>query len=1085
MFRYINIVWLNIFFLQIFTSILSSQTSELNFDKLTIAIPHCVIQDRYGFIWIGSQEGLIRYDGYNLKKYRNIPFDSTSLSATWIKTLAEDKAGNLWVGTYGGGLNYFDQKRECFTHFNLGSEDDSTISAKLITKIIVNEDGSLWIGTMEYGLFYARADSSGTLKFVHFDLTENPSQNGAEKKIWILDLFKDDRNCLWIGTQAQGLKKLDINTGKITHFTNDPNDPFSINHNAVSALCGDSLDNIWIGTGEETLGSGGGLDVYERESGQFRHFRNDSASVIPDRIYPLLIDRRGMLWMGASEMGITSISVSELLNNEKPDFRHLKQHQLWGIQSIYEDHLGNIWFAQFGRNLYKYDPHQNPITWYHRDKSASNTMSSSGIECVYIDRLQNIWFGHHNTGLDKYDPKTSLYTNYLPRPNDPSYLNAEWITGVREDKSGFLWISTLSHGLYRFYPLQEIFQRCHLSRSGGTDSLDSDLIYLMLLSQTGQLWLSTMDKGLIIFDPASNRSRHIDLTPSNPGGEKIISMFEDRDRTVWLGTIDAGFYGVEMINDEIQNIQHYVHNPADRNSLSYNNILDLIRPTVVDTNALWIASGMGVNRFDLLTKSFTHFFEEDGIPHNMALKVLEDNQGNIWISCAIGIARYDIRTGQWKNYGKSNGLPFETFGGARHNTAKDADGRLYFSGSSGTLAFLPEKMKDNPVIPPVKLTDFSIFHENIKLDTAIQFKKTITLSHYQNVFSFEFAALNYTNPEKNQYAYKMEGFIDEWINIGNERRVSFTNLDPGRFIFRVRGSNNHGVWNNEGASIRIIITPPWWRTGWAYFVYTFLFGAFLVGTVRFEVRRRQHKLELQLQREQEMRKLEEAEHRAIVAELEHKTAEVQREAEKEQMRSRIASDLHDEIGGNLSSIALIGQVLQEKLRPKPPLKKKLQEIPHIARLTAESMRDIVWFINPENDDIDKLLAKIRETANLMLDTIDFSFTIPDEGISLETDLDFRRNLYLIYKECLQNIVKHSRAQRVEIEMRQDNHCLRLKVMDNGVGFDTSRKYNGNGLKNLRRRAQEMGGQLVIVSGEGEGCSIELMVKLNLDNDGIN
>jgi signal transduction histidine kinase/ligand-binding sensor domain-containing protein len=1075
MLKCFKFLFLNLILLQLFSSSTQSQTIEPKFDKLTIAIPHCILQDINGFIWIGSQEGLIRYDGYDLKKYRNIPYDSTSLSSTWIKTLAEDKAGNLWVGTYGGGLNYFDQRTERFTHFNLVSEEDSTISAKLITKIIANEDGSLWLATMECGLFYAKFDSSGTLKFVHFDLTENPSQNGPEKSIWVLDLYRDDNNCLWIGTKTHGLKKLEIDMRKITHFTHDPNNPYSISHNAVSALCGDSLGNIWIGTGEETLGSGGGLDVYDRASGQFRHFRNDSAGVIPDRIYPLLIDRRGMLWMGSSERGITSISASELLNNDIPNFRHLKQHHLWGIQSIYEDHLGNIWFAQFGRNLYKYDPQQNPVTWYHREKGSSNTMSSSGIECIYIDRLQNIWFGHHNTGMDKYDPKTGLYTNYLPRLNDPSYLNAEWITGVREDESGFFWISTLSHGLYRFYPQKEIFQRCHLSGPGDTDGLDSDLIYLMLLSQTGRLWLSTMDKGLILFDPANNSSRHIDINPNNPGGEKIISMFEDKDGTVWLGTIDDGFYGVKMVNDEIQNVQHYVHNPADRNSLSYNNILDLIRPTVVDTNALWLASGMGVNRYDLLTKSFTHFFEEDGIPHNMVLKVLEDNQGNIWISCAIGIGRYDIRTGQWKNYGISNGLPFETFGGARHNTAKGSDGQLYFSGSSGTLAFFPEKMKDNPIVPPVRLTDFSIYHESIKLDTSIQFKKTITLSHHQNVFTIEFAALNYTNPEKNQYAYKMEGFIDDWIDIGNERQVSFTNLDPGKYIFRVKGSNNHGVWNTEGASIRVIITPPWWQTDWAYFVYTLLLGTLLFGTVRFELQRRQRKLERQLQREQELRKLEEAEHRAIVAELERKTAEARKEAEKEQMRSRIASDLHDEIGSNLSSIALIGQVLQEKLKVSRRMRERLQEIPRISRLTAESMRDIVWFINPENDDWDKFLAKMRETANMMLEIQDFTFSVPEGGITLERDLNFRRNLYLIYKECLQNIIKHSRAQKVEIELRQKDNSLILRVGDDGVGFDSGREYSGNGLKNLRRRAGDIGGKLKIVSEAGQGTTVTLTV----------
>jgi signal transduction histidine kinase len=241
------------------------------------------------------------------------------------------------------------------------------------------------------------------------------------------------------------------------------------------------------------------------------------------------------------------------------------------------------------------------------------------------------------------------------------------------------------------------------------------------------------------------------------------------------------------------------------------------------------------------------------------------------------------------------------------------------------------------------------------------------------------------------------------------------------------------------------------------------------------LQRRQRKLERQLQREQELRKLQEAEHRAIVAELERKTAEAQKEAEKEQMRIRIASDLHDEIGSNLSSIALIGQVLLEKVKVSQRMKERLQEIPRIARVTAESMRDIVWFINPENDDWDKFLAKMRETANQMLEMQEFTFNVLERGITLETDLNFRRNLYLIYKECLQNIIKHSRAQKVEIELRQKDNSLILRVGDDGVGFDTGREYSGNGLKNLRRRAADIGGKLEIISEIGEGTTVTLKV----------
>jgi signal transduction histidine kinase len=483
-----------------------------------------------------------------------------------------------------------------------------------------------------------------------------------------------------------------------------------------------------------------------------------------------------------------------------------------------------------------------------------------------------------------------------------------------------------------------------------------------------------------------------------------------------------------------------------------------------------------MNRFDLKTKSFTHFFEKDGIPDNYVLQVQEDNSGNIWITCSIGLAKYDIKTRLWKSYSIADGMPFENFGGCRQNNAKGPDGKLYFSGGSGTIGFYPDQIKDNSFIPPIVITDFKIFHENVNLDTSIIFKKTITLSHDQNVFSFEFAALNYTNPVKNQYAYKMEGFHDDWIYTGNEHKASFTNLDPGEYIFRVKGSNNHGVWNEEGTSISIIIIPPWWATTWAYLVYASLFVAILFFGLQFEIRRRQHKIEAQIQKDKELRKLKETEHRAIVAELQSKAAEAEKEKEKEQMRSRIASDLHDEIGSNLSSIDLMGQVLHSKLTGTDQDKKKLRDISQIARMTAESMREIIWFVNPKNDSMEKLIVKMRDTANLMLNSIDFTFEAPGDVFPKETDINFKRNFYLIFKESLQNIIKHSEAKKVRIQILANQNCIRLYIKDNGIGFDTSFDSGGQGLKNIKQRAEDIDSIVEIKSDKNKGTEIILTKK---------
>lgn len=1033
---------IRIFFLAIFITLPSiGQSLEPKFDQLTMAIPNCVLQDSNGFIWIGAQEGLIRYDGYKLKKYRNIPFDSTSLSANFVNALAEDKYGNLWVGTFGGGLNYFDQRTERFTSFKLKSKDDSTISSYSISKIITNRDGSLWIGTMDCGLFYVKIDDSVKLKFIHYNLKDNYHQKDSTEKIWITDLYMDNPECLWIGTKTNGLKKLNTATGEITHYIHDPNNPKSLSHNSVSSICVDSLGNIWIGTGAETIKDGGGLNMFNRQTQQFIHFRhnpNDPNSLFSDKVYPILIDSKGVLWMGfPPNKGIASIPVSELLNNKKPDFNLSHRYQLNFIKSMYEDRVGNIWFAQFSWRLYKYDQQSNPFLWFHRDEKKSNTMSSSGVTCIYIDRSQNIWFGHQTSGLDKYNPRTGLYTNYLPHKNDHNSLNSEWITGIYEDEDGFLWISTMTNGIYRMNPQKETFQR-YGSKVGELDELKNVIYYMILLSKTGKLWISAMGKGLILFDPLKNNVRHIDINSNKIEDEKVICMFEDQDGTIWIGTNEEGLYGIHIKNDHIGKVQHYIHNPTNLNSLSYNSVSDVIRPIVVDTNALWIATDNGLNRFDLQTQSFSHFFEKDGIPDNYVLKVLEDNQGNIWIACAIGIGRYDIKTRKWKSYGIGDGMPFETFGGARQNTAKSRDGQLFFSGGSGTIGFYPEQIKDNPIIPPVRLTDFKIFHESVKLDTAIQFKRTITLSHDQNAFSFEFAALNFTSPEKNKYAYKMEGFHDNWIYIGNERTANFTNLDAGEYIFRVKGSNNHGIWNETGASIVLIITPPWWATWW----FRAIMFITILGIVYSIYRYRLNKA-----------------------------------LEMERLRVQIASDLHDDIGSALTKIAVHSEIIGTTTE-KSKVVISSQKIGNMSREIITTLSDVVWSIDSRNDTVGDLIDRMRDFLETVFPAGSIHIDFQTQGLHFEQKITqtLRQNIYLIFKEAVNNAAKHSGADEIKISLINGDGKFRMEILDNGTGIETVEKHSGHhGIENMEMRAKRINGNLSINNLE-RGTSVTLIAK---------
>lgn len=1032
-------------------------------------------QDSFGFLWVSSFEGLFRYDGYTLKKYSNIPFDSTSLSYNWVFSIVEDKKGNLWVGTMGGGLNYFDRRSETFTPYNSTTLEGMSNS---IGKIIVNEDGSLWLGTGTHGLIKFNIEPAGNARFTSYPVTDKLIDNKFTSNNTILDLHKDKEGLIWIATAMEGLIRFNPETGEMIKFKYDPENPKSISSNVVSCICEDDSGNLWLGTGHTEFppGHGEGLNMFDRKTGAFKHFKHDPKnenSLCSNTISSLLIDHNGIMWIGTWDNYLNSVPVRDLITNENPRFKHYTHLSQDMVISLYEDRFYNIWIGVFGLELYKIDYQKNHFDFYSRTDEYPASLSHSGVTALCVDHLGRIWFGG-TRGVDCYDPHTGQYRHYHPLPETKAGYDWDSIVAIAEDDRGDLWIATRNSGIIILNPRTDAVKYLKHRADETVGLLDNAIRYL-LKRPNGDFWIATAQSTIQLYQKETGKFYNYNLDSENQTFLWVLALCEDKDGVLWIGTASNGMYSLRVEDYKMVSVEHYRHDPQDRNSVSNIEVQDILQPQVVDTTGLWLATMIGLNRFDLKTRKFTHFFQKDGLASDLVMRILEDKKGNLWCAVFGGLSVYDIRTGKIKSYSQGDGMPFTDYSNLGRNAAKGPDGKLYFSGISGTLGFNPEEMRDNPNIPPVILTDFKMFGKSVKLDTAIQFKKQIRVTFADNVFSFEFAALNFTNPEKNQYAYKMEGFIDEWIDTGNERRVGFTNLDPGKYFFRVKGSNNHGLWNEEGTSIRVVILPPWWRTIWAYIGYTVLIGTLLFGTVRFELQRRQRKLELQLQREHELRQLQQAEHRAVVAELKRKTAEARREAEKEHIRSRIASDLHDEIGSNLSSIALIGQVLQEKVKFPRQIRERLQEIPQIARLTAESMRDIVWFINPENDDWEKLLVKMRETVNMMLEMYDFNFNIPEEGITLEVDLNFRRNLFLIYKECLQNVIKHSRAQTVQIELRQENSGLILRVADDGVGFDSDREYSGDGLKNIRRRATDIGGKLKIFSEAGKGTTVTLTV----------
>lgn len=1074
-------IFVAVFFLvsHIITKTFSQDIKQIvtNPNQIPAVIPNCIIQDSYGFIWIGDQEGLLRYDGHTTKRYKNIPFDTTSLSSNYIVDIEEDSISNLWIATHGGGLNYFDQKTEKFTHYLHDPQALASLGSNKLTKIILNENGSLWIGTIGNGFTYISWDSTGAPKFRQF----NNQLLSPEVPVYsILDMYKDNHGFLWIASAGFGLQRLEISTGKIKNYTHDPENPNSISDNFVSSICEDDSGSLWIGTGFRFSKSGSGLNRFDLNTEIFTHYRHqpdNPNSLSSDIIYSLMIDRDNGFWIGTSRTGINYIALSELYNNENPKFRKFENGT---INSIYEDHLGNVWICPWNFYVYKYDYRQNPFVYFKHKVNNPNSLSHSSAHCLFLDKTYNLWVGHGKNGITVYNLRSKNYRFLKHDPDNSNSISENFVKAICDDNKGNIWIGTANSGIDIYNPKTKKFNHIKANPNDST-ALYSNLIQNMLKRTNGDIWIAFNTGELQLYDSERNRFNTYNFDPGREKVETISGLCEDNSGKLWIATKNNGLYGIKINERKISNVDHFTYNVKDTLGLNNKNINDIIPDQKQDT--LWLATNGGLNRFDLNSEKFSHITERDGLPTTFVLTLLQDNLGRIWMTTTDGMSRYNPSTGKIINYDKADGLPHTRFGAGTKRNVKTVGDTLFFGGG-GVIGFNRKKIIDNPNIPPVMITAFKMNNKYMQLDTAIQFKRKIVLNYQQNYFSFEFSALNYTNPAKNKFKYKMQGFHDDWIPAGIERTASFTNLDPGKYIFIVKGSNNHGVWNEKGTSITIIITPPWWRTTFAYFSYILLL---VFGAVYWRItdkKKQRKKTEEKIQKEKEKAKLKETELRAFAAELQAKAAEhqarsmeAQTEIEKEQMRSRIASDLHDEIGSNLSSIALISQTLQKKLNPQPKEKKFLQNINQISKMTAESMRDIIWFINPENDDFSRLIIKMRETANIMLGEIDFSFNSQSKIFSFEPDLNFKRNLFLVYKEILQNIIKHSQASKVEINISESESYCFIEVTDNGIGFNTKIDYNGHGLKNIDNRSNQMGCVLEIKSSPQKGTSIKLSKKI--------
>ncbi len=821
---------------------------DIKFEHLTDAhglsqnAVFCILQDRKGFMWFGTQDGLNRYDGYTFTVYRHDPDDSASISDNFVTAIYEDRQGLLWVGTQAAGLNRFDRFTERFVCYRHDPSNLASSSHDRVTAIAEDRSGALWVGT-DHGLNRLDPTTGQFSRFLH-----DPQNPDSLNRNFITSLLVDLSGVLWVGT-FDGLYRNDNLTSSFSRLVHDPSNPNSLSHNIVRTLFEDKQGAIWIGT------AFGGLNKLVRSTNTEQasdENKNHGQKLVWFKRYhceasAISEDNDGNLWIGSRGYGLFQFHKEEerfiqFLPVPNDPFSLSNTTVL----SIYVDRAGDLWAGTHGAGLNKYSRKKKAFQHYVRTLAYPNSLGNRSIRALYEDEQGVLWVGGYD-GLDKFDRKAGRITHYQNDPEDSFSLPANPVFVIYPDlaRPGEVFLLGLEseQGLVRFDRASGRFMTWPLDPVTH-QRLIRHLVFAIHRDRSGMLWIGT-DAGLVKFDEAWQEMIRYTHDPDNPSSlshDWILSLCEDSTGALWLGTNGGG---VNCFDRSTGRFIRYRQDPRNPFSLGNDRVKCIY--TARD-GTVWVGTdGGGLNRFDRKRERFLSYTMKNGLPNGVIYGILEDEQGDLWLSTNKGICRFNPRTLACRNYEVSDGLQSNEFNtGAHFKSPASRGGEMFFGGINGVTAFYPDQIQENPYVPPVVLTGFRKFNRPVKLDTAISEIKRIELNHDDAVFSFEFAALNYTAPEKNQYAYRLQGLHENWISLGTKRETTFTNLDPGEYVLQVKGSNNDGVWNEMGLSLIVEIAPAFYQTRWFPALGLLVLGLTVYGGHRWRLRRleaNQRKLE--------------------------------------------------------------------------------------------------------------------------------------------------------------------------------------------------------------------------------------------------
>lgn len=994
--------WMLLFLLLVFSIGMSAQ---LSFDHISVAqglsqsTVLSIAKDGRGYLWFGTRDGINRYDGRTIKTYRHSDQNHKSISADdYIYAITKQKNGNLWIGTQ-NGLNIYQSELDAFEQIYHNDKDPQSIAGNAVLSICEASNGNIWFGT-NTGL--SMLSNAGSRKFKNFYI-----KNGlAGNEVYVV--FEDSKKNIWVGTTT-GLSRIkQLANGKL-QFQN-----FSANSNAgpignsVKTIVEDKLGNIWVGTERN------GISIYHPQENSFSHIQQSSAGLSNNFIRKIIVGKDGLLWIGT----MNGLNIFDPKTNRFTVYKHDSEKRKSlsdnSIKDIFEDDQGSVWIGtNFGGiNV----AHQNAVPFeVYKYSKYRNSISNDIISVIAGADETHLLIGTEGSGLDILDTKTGIFQNFKHQPANTSSISSNTVKSIYKDNKGQIWIGLYEGGLELFDRKSGTFKHFKPSL---TDTTTVSHGYISCITQDlqGRLWIGTSSKGLNLYDYNTRSFRRIN---SSSKGLKINSdyirtMLGDSQGNLWVGTA----VGLSMLKKNANQFLRFYKKDGLKS--------DYINCILEDRfKQVWIGSHRGgLSKYLPKQQKFVNYTIKNGLASDNVVGLSQDDEGNIWVSTDKGLSKFDVKQNNFKNYYVSDGLPANEFS---YNAAyKAADGNLYFGSYNGLVSFKSNAIATNKQAPTIVFTALRLFNKEVNvggadelLEKDISFTPALTFSADQNIFTIDFAALNYIKPERNKYAYKLEGFEDNWNEVTNPS-ATYTNLPPGTYHLLVKGSNNDGYWNPKPAKLEIKILPPLWKTWWAYLIYAAIFVAILYYINRFL--RRQERLETQLY-------------------YEH--LNYQQQQELYQNKLDFFTRISHEIRTPLTLIFAPLEKLIDLTQNNATLNTQLQSIKNNTDRLLRLIKELLDFrkietgnlqLNVSEVDMLKFCQQVFEAFQSQAAAMQISFNFQHPNQSVFAFVDPSQMEKVLFN-LLSNAFKYTPAKgEINLVLEELPDEISIKVHDNGVGI---------------------------------------------------